>query len=184
MDKTSETHATSLPARFVKLWVDLLRELAPKVLFFFFSFLLIFTLFKMLVIQSSVEFSAFAKAAVGALVLGKVVALLDWAESGYRFENYRRVAVILAKTIVYALVVLTFVTGERILEAFRRERSFSAAIDFMIENASFHRSFGLVLLISTVVGVYLTMQEIDKAVGEGMLLKFLLGRPADEQRTV
>jgi len=174
----------SLPSRLAKLWIDLIRELAPKVLFFFCAFLLIFTLFKMFVVQSSIEFSAFTEAAIAALILGKVVALLDWAESGYRFEHYRRIAVILGKTIVYALVVLVFVTGERILEAFRKDRSFSAAIDFIIENASFHRSFGLVLLISTVVGVYLTMQEIDKAMGEGSLLKLLLGRPDDEQRTV
>jgi hypothetical protein len=74
--------------------LGLMREMAPVVLFFFIAFLLIFVMFKLFVSQYEIEFSAFTKAAIAALILGKVVPLLDWAQSGYRFDNHRRAAVI------------------------------------------------------------------------------------------
>ncbi|MGO9830897.1 MAG: hypothetical protein ACLPJH_12225 [Myxococcaceae bacterium] len=60
----------------------LFREMAPKVLFFFVAFMILFVLVKLFVAQCSVTYGAFIKAAVGALILGKVVPLLDWAQSG------------------------------------------------------------------------------------------------------
>jgi hypothetical protein len=169
------------PAVIERLPTELFRELAPKVLFFFTAFMLIFLLFKLFVAQYSIEFSAFTKAAVAALVLGKVIPLLDWADSGYRFARRRRITVILGKTLVYAMVVIALWTGERIFEASRKAGTFRGGLDFVIANANVHRFFGLVLLISLVVGTYLTMQEIDRAMGEGALLRLLFERPVDEQ---
>lgn len=152
--------------------------MAPKVLFFFVAFGVLFLMFRLLVAQYSIEFPVFAKAAVAALILGKVIPLLDWAQSGYRFAAHRRVVVIAGKTFVYAVVVIVLGIGDRILKVARTEGSFSGAIDSLIANANVDRFLGLVLLISIVVGTYLTIQEIDRALGEGTLLRLLFERPA------
>ncbi len=156
---------------------ELIKEVAPKVLFFFCAFGLLFLLFKLFVAQYAIEFSVFAKAAAAALILGKVIPLLDWVESGYRFSNYRRIVVILVKTFTYATAVILLGIGERILEAFRKQGSFSAAISFLFANANIDHFLGLVLMISIVVGVYLTLQEIERAMGEGALFRLLFERP-------
>ena len=165
------------PATTARLATSLFRELAPKVLFFFVSFMLIFLLFKLFVSQYSIEFSAFTKAAVAALILGKVVPVVDWAESGYRFDGHRRIVVVAAKTLSYALVVMVLGIGERIVEASRKQASLRAGIQFLIANADGHRFLGLVLLVSLVVGAYLTMQEIERAMGEGALFRLFFERP-------
>jgi len=169
------------PAATGKLLTELFREMAPKVLFFFGAFGVLFLLFKLFVAQYSIEYSAFAKAAVAALILGKVVPILDWAQSGYRFENHRRIVVIAGKTLLYALVVIVLGTGERMLEAFRKQGSLGAALKFMIANVNMQRFLGLVLLISLTVGIYLTIQEIDRALGEGTLSRLLLERPENKR---
>ena len=51
--------------------IDLVREMVPVVLFFFVAFFLIFFIFKLLSPKYSIDFSAFTKAAVAALILGK-----------------------------------------------------------------------------------------------------------------
>jgi len=170
------------PAATGKLAADLIREMAPKVLFFFCAFGLIFLLFKLFVAQYSIEYSAFARAAVAALILGKVIPVLDWAQSGYRFESYRRIGVIACKTFVYAVVVIILGTGERLLEASRHEGSLNAAISWMIANSNLQRFLGLVLLISLVLGIYLTLQEIDGAMGKGALFRLLFERPGFRKR--
>ncbi len=76
----------------------LVRELAPVVLFFFIAFLLIFLVFKFFAAKYSIEFSAVSKAALAALILGKVIPTLEWAQSRYRFNTHRRAVVILCKT--------------------------------------------------------------------------------------
>lgn len=116
------------------------------------------------------------------MILGKVVPLLDWAQSGYRFVEHRRIVVIGGKTFVYALIVIVLGTGERISKAFRTQGSLSAAVNFIIANANMQRFLGLVLLISLVVGTYLTLQEIDRAMGEGALLRLLFERPVDTRK--
>ena len=59
--------------------IDLVREMVPVVLFFFVAFFLIFFIFKLLSPKYSIDFSAFTKAAVAALILGKVALLLNMA---------------------------------------------------------------------------------------------------------
>jgi hypothetical protein len=169
------------PGATARLATELFREMAPKILFFFSAFMMIFLMFKLFVAQYSIEFSAFTKAAVAALILGKVIPVLDWAQSGYRFGTHRRIVVVAGKTLVYALVVIVLGIGERILDASRKEGTFRGGIDFVIVNANAHRFLGLVLLISLVVGTYLTMQEIDRAMGEGALLRLFFERPVEEK---
>jgi hypothetical protein len=157
---------------------DLFREIAPKVLFFFVAFLLIFLLFKLFVAQYSVQYAAFTRAAVAALVLGKVIPLLDWVGARYSFWKPRRIVSIVVRTLVYALVVILLGTGERLFRAFRHEGSLRAALEQVASTADVHHFLGLVLLLSLVVGAYLTAQEIDRAIGRGGLMRLLLERPA------
>jgi hypothetical protein len=58
-----------------------------------------------------------------------------------------------------------------------------AAIHFMVANANIQRFLGLVLVISLVVGVYLTLQEIDRAMGEGALFRLLFKIAPDKPRS-
>jgi hypothetical protein len=163
--------------------IGLIREMAPIVLFFFVAFLLIFLMFKLFVSQYAIEFSAFTKAAIGAMIIGKVIALLDWTESGYKADKtHRRIVVVAGKTLVYALVVIVLGIGERIFDAYRKAGSLGEAISRLIANSNIDRFMGLVLLISLVVFVYLVMQEIEGAMGKGALFKLFFEAPLDKSR--
>jgi len=156
--------------------------MAPVILFFFIAFSLIFVMFKLFVSQYEIEFSAFTKAAIAALILGKVIPLLDWAESGYRFDGHRRIVVVAFKTILYALVVIVLGIGEKIFTAYRKAGSLGEAVSNLMANANFDRFIGLVLLISLVVFVYLVMQEIERAMGKGMLFRLFFEPALDNSR--
>ncbi len=162
--------------------LGLIREMAPVVLFFFTAFLLIFVMFKLFVSQYEIEFSAFTKAAIAALILGKVVPLLDWAQSGYRFDNHRRAVVIVCKTFVYGLVVIVLGIGEKVFHSVREAGSLRDGISRVVANANLDRFLGLVLLISLTVGTFLVMQEISGAMGKGALFRLFFEPPLDQPR--
>jgi len=159
------------------------REMAPVVLFFFIAFMLIFLLFKLFVSQYSIEFPAFSKAAVAALILGKVIPLLDWAQSGYRFDTHRRAVVIVGKTFIYGLVVIILGIGERIVHSIREAGNIQDGISRVVANANIDRFLGLVLLVSLIVGSYLIMQEISRAMGKGALFRLFFKPPLEDNRT-
>lgn len=183
MSLSIQDRMRSVPSSAGRLAMELFREIAPKILFFFVAFGLLFLLFKLFVAQYTIEYSAFAKAAIAALILGKVIPLLDWAESGYRFETHRRVVVIAGKTMVYAAAVIVLGIGERLFEAFRKEGSLSAAVNSVAANANINRFLGLVLLISLVIAIYLATQAIDDAMGKGALFKLFFERPLSTNRS-
>lgn len=173
MNASFQDRLRNAPGAMRRFVTDLVREMAAKVLFFFVAFMLIFLLFKLFVAQYSIEFSAFTTAAAAALVLGKLVSLLEWAQSRSTFATYRPIAVIAGKTLIYALVVILFRVGEQFLGFFRRERSMSAAFGSLIAGADAHRFLALLLLVTIVLGSYLTTQEIDRAIGRGKLFRIL-----------
>jgi hypothetical protein len=162
--------------------LSLIREMAPVVLFFFVAFLLIFVMFKLFVSQYEIEFSAFTKAAIAALILGKVVPFLDWAQSGYRFDTHRRAVVIACKTFIYGLVVIVLGIGENIFHDVRQAGSLGEGINRVVANANLNRFLGLVLLISLTVGSFLVMQEISRAMGKGALFRLFFEPPLRNSR--
>lgn len=158
-------------------------EILPAVLFFFIALMVILALLKLFISQYSIEFYAFSRAAVGALIMGKVVLLMDWAESGRRASTYPRIAVIACKTFIYGFAVIALGMGERLFHSYRRTGDFRDAARMVIANANLDRFLGCVLLISLVVSAYLTMEEINRAMGKGALftLFFKPPRPTPEK---
>lgn len=160
---------------------NLIREMAPAVIFFFAALMIIFAIFKLFAEQYAIEFSAFSKAAIGALILGKVALLLDWAESGHKFKSHRLAVVVAAKTLTFATVVIALRIGEEIFHSARKTGGLGAGVKFVIANRNMDRFFGLLLLISLVVSVYLIMEEISRAMGKGALTRLFFAPPAANQ---
>jgi len=159
--------------------IGLFDELWPPALFFFIAFLLMALMFKLLVAKYAVvEFSAFAKAAVLALIIAKAIALVDWAESGYAPDfTHRRIVVVTVKTLVYGLFVIVLGIGEKIFEAYRESGTLGNAVAKLIADANVDHFLGMVLVISVVVFFYLAIQEIEQAMGRGALFRLFFKRP-------
>ena len=168
-----------MSAAVANAFTALVREMAPVVLFFFIAFGLIGLLYKLFVAQYAIEFSAFSKAAIAALIMGKVVLLLDWAETGHRLSRYPRAVVITVKTIIYGLVVIAVGLGERIHHSVHEAGSFHAGISTFIADANVDRFFGLVLLVCLIVGFYLVVQEVSRAMGKRALFKLFFAPPLE-----
>ena len=175
-----EQRLASAPAAIGRRLIHLIRELAPSVAFFFVALMLLMLLLKLFVSQYSIEFYAFSRAAIGALILGKVVLVVDWMEGERRFNSYPLALVIAGKTVLYGFAVIIFGTAERIFHACRTTGSLRDGLAIVIANANLDRFLGLVLLISLILCAYLTMQEINRAMGAGALFRLFFERPGNQ----
>ena len=104
-------------------------------LFFFIALMVIPAMVKLFISQYSIEFYVFSKAAIGALILGEVILLMDWAESKRHASGYPRAVVIAFKTFIYALAVITLGIGERIIHSYRQAGDLRDAVRIIIANA-------------------------------------------------
>ena len=169
MNHTFQQRLSNGSAAAARWATDEFFKILPTTLFFFIALMLILLLLKLFISQYSIEFYGFSRAAVGALILAKVVVLMDWAGSGRIASPYPRAVAIACKTVIYGLAVLVLGYGERIFHGYRQTGDLGDAINIVIANANLDRFFGFVLLISLVVSAYLAMQEISSAMGKGAL---------------
>jgi hypothetical protein len=94
MPDTLQERLTAVPLTVGRRLTGLFWEMAPPVLFFFIALMLIFAVVKLLALQYSIRFYAFARAAIGALILGKVVLLMEMAEQKRKASRYPRAIVV------------------------------------------------------------------------------------------
>jgi hypothetical protein len=178
MNRTFQQRLMTGPVTVGRWLIREFLEILPAVLFFFVALIVILVLLKLFVSQYSIEFYAFSKAAVGALILGKVVLVMDWAESGRRVSTQPRAVVIACKTFIYAVAVIILGIGERIIHSARKAGNLRDGVKLVIANANLDRFLGCVLLISLIVSAYLVMEEIGRAMGKGALHRIFFERPA------
>jgi hypothetical protein len=158
------------------------RKFAAVVLFFFIGFMLIFVLLKLFILQYSIEFYAFSKAAIGALILGKVVLVMDKLKFGRGFDSYPRAVAVVYKTFVYGLAVIAVGIADRLIHACRQAGNLREALHVVIARTNLNHFLAVVLLISLIICAYFVMLEINRAMGEGALFRLFFRRPSDNPK--
>jgi fumarate reductase subunit D len=132
---------------------------------------------KLLALQYSIRFYAFARAAIGALVLGKIILLMEMAERKRGESRFPRAIVVAFKTVIYALAVFLFEFGERVARAWYDKVSLQGGLAMVKANAHLDHFLALLILICMVIAMYLAMEEISHAMGEGALTRLFFKRP-------
>jgi fumarate reductase subunit D len=168
---------TAVPLSVGRRLTGLLREMLPPVSFFFIALMLIFAVVKLLALQYSIHFYAFARAAIGALILGKVVLLMELAEPKHNASRYPRAIVVAFKTVIYAMAVVVFEFGERIVRAWHESGSLRAGLATVRASAHLDRFLALLILGCMIIAMYLALEEISHAMGDGALMRLFFKRP-------
>jgi fumarate reductase subunit D len=176
MASTAPHKIGALPVAAARGIGGLVREMLPPVSFFFIALTLMFTVLKLLALQYEIHFYAFARAAIGALVLGKIVLLMEMAGRKRKASKYPRALVVAFKTVVYAAAVVGFEFGERIVRAWYGSGSLQEGLAIVKAHANLDHFLALLILGCTILAVYLAMEEISKAMGEGALKRLFFER--------
>ena len=155
----------------------LMKEMLPPVTFFFIALILIFVVVKLLALQYSIRFYAFARAAIGAVVLGKIVLLMEMAERRRAASKLPRAIVVAFRTVVYAMAVIVFEFGERIARAWYQSGSLHQGVALVKAHADLDHFLALLILGCMIIATYLALEEIGHAMGEGALTRLFFKRP-------
>jgi len=150
-------------------------------LYFLFAFGLIMLLMKLFVARYEIEISEWSKVIIGALIIGKVVVVLDNTSWGKRFHGHRGIYDILYRSAIYTAVVLVVAMLEQLFHAYGEAGSLTAAFNHMIEHRVEGKFFGNMLMIGLSFVVLNTILAFNHALGPGTVRRVLLSkRVADD----
>lgn len=146
-------------------------------LYFLFCFGVVLTLKRLLLAQYQVEVYALSTAVVGALVVGKVVVVLDKTRAGTRFEARLPLGLAaLYKTMVYALVTFVVLFLEKLFHAYRESGTLGQAVMELWAHRDRNVILGKVIIIGLAFAVYHLYAGLDRRLGEGTLRRVVMSR--------
>jgi hypothetical protein len=154
------------------------KQVGLVTLYFLVCFALVLTLKKLFLAQYSVEFYGVSAAVVAALVVGKVVVLLDHTRIGDRFDRGHALWLgALYKTVVYTGITFLVVVAEKAFHAYRESGSLGESLNHVWQHRDRTVMLATVLCVGLAFAGYNLYSSIDRRLGEGTL-KNLLSRRA------
>jgi hypothetical protein len=155
------------------------REVGLVTLYFLLCFGFILTLKKLLLAAYHIEFYALSTAVVGALIVGKIVVVLDKTRAGTRFDrSYSVGAAALYKTMMYSLCTAFVLGSEKLFHAYRESVTLSEAFMDVWMHQDRHIILAKVLCIGLAFMGYHLYAGIDRRLGEGTLKTMIFTRPS------
>jgi len=176
--KSSVTAVSRLPAplwrRAFDWWLVQVKHVLPPTIFFFFGFNLILFTRWMTLQEHGIPFNNFFAATVLALLVGKVVLVVDNMHFMRRFDGAPLIQPILFKSMIYWLCVFVF----RIAEGFFHFMHDGGAVGdfpaFLAAQFSWPRFLAIQIWLMVLFLVYVTAHELDTLFGDGELPRLFL----------
>lgn len=172
----------SLPGRFYRGWLRTVRHLLPPTLYFLVAFNLISFTTDLLVYSHWFRLSGFVLATTTALVVAKVVLVVDKVRLIDKFRGAPLIQPVLYKTFFYSLVVLIVRFLEKLAHFAFETGGFGAAFQREVETFSWHRFVAVHVWIFICFLIYVTASELNALVGDGQLRRLFLQHRSSEYR--
>lgn len=150
-------------------------EVLPPTIFFFIGFSLIVVTKALTLAEYGIQFSGFAKAIVGALLVGKVVLVADKTRFVNRFPDKPLIYNTIWKTGIYLLATVVVRYVEHLLPLISQHK------DLVLANHSLWHEinwahFGVIhIWLSGLIVVYCALRELVRAIGREKALQMFFG---------
>jgi hypothetical protein len=172
----------SLPRRALLRAAAVIRHALPPTLYFFVVFNLISFTTNLLVHSYWFHMTSFVLSTTTALVVGKVVLVVDRVRLIDKFRGAPLIQPILYKTVFYSLVVLAVRFVEKVVEFALHAQGFGDAFQHSIHDFTWHRFVAVHVWIFICFLIYVTATELNALLGEGQLARLFFHHRSSEHR--
>jgi hypothetical protein len=149
-------------------------ELLPPTIFFFIAIGLLMLTKKLVLKQYGIEFSDFAAVLIGALIVGKVVLLVDCFKFVNRYPDKPLIYNVLWKTAVYLIAASVVRIGEEVIPQLLHGGA-AATFQHLREGIVWPHFWVIHLWLGVLLFVYCALRELIRAVGKDQVLHMFFG---------
>jgi hypothetical protein len=172
----------SLPRRLFHGWLHLFQHLLPPTFYFFVAFNLIIFTTNLLTRNYWFDLGSFMLASTTALIVGKVVLVVDKVRIIDKFRGAPLIQPILYKSVFYTVVVTIVRFLERLVHFAFDSRGFDAAAQAAVLDFTWHRFVAVQVWIFVCFLIYVTASELNALVGDGQLRRLFFHHRSSEYR--
>ncbi len=172
----------SLPRRFFHGWMHVIRHMLPPTLYFFTAFNLIVFTTNLLTHDYWFNLTGFMLASTTALIVGKVVLVVEKVRIIDKFRGAPLIQPILYKTVFYGVVVTIVRYAEKSLHFIFDARGFNVAAEAALADFTWHRFVAVQIWIFVCFLLYVTASELNALVGDGQLRRLFFHHRSSEYR--
>ncbi len=144
-------------------------------IFFFVAFNVITYTKKLMLEQYHIEFSGFVAAAVGALIVAKVVLIADNIPFINKYPDKPLIYNVVWKTVIYILVTFVVRFLEYLLPLWWKQRSLSIAADRLWDEIIWPHFWAIQIWLFCLFFVYVSFRELARTLGEERFLQIFFG---------
>jgi hypothetical protein len=153
------------------------KEIGLVTLYFLFCFSVVLILKKLLLESYDIEVFVLSTVIVSALVVGKVVVVLDKTRAGTRFDTNHPLAVAaLYKTLVYTAATFVVLCLEKAFHAYRESGQLWEAVLEVWAHRDRNLILAKVLCVGLAFAGYHLYAGLDRRLGEGALRRLVMTR--------
>jgi hypothetical protein len=154
-----------------------LKEVGLVTAYFLFCFGIVLTLKKLFLAEHQIEFYAVSVVVIGALVAAKVVLILDHTRLGTSFAAGQRPGLAaLYKTLIYLIVTILLLGGEKVFHAYRESGALGSALVEAWEQRDRNVIFAKAICVGVAFAGYHLFVATDGRLGEGTLWRAIWGK--------
>jgi hypothetical protein len=159
---------------FVKIKHEILAVIPPT-LFFFVAIGLLMLTKRLMLQQYGIPFSDFAAIVIGALVVGKVVLIVDHLPFVNKFPNKPLIYNVAWKTIIYVLTAFLVRIAEHLVPLVVKYGSFREAMAHLVDEVVWPHFWVIYLWLSVLLFVYCSLRELIRVIGRDQVLRLFFG---------
>jgi len=150
-------------------------ELVPPTIFFFISFCLLILTQNLISRQYGIPLTSFANAVVGALIVGKVVLIVDHFSFVNKFPQKPLAYNVVWKTLIYVLAAVAVRYVEHLIEFARK---YGGIVDGNLHlwNEMVWPKFWLIQMwLSVLFFIFCALRELMRAIGREQVIRMFFG---------
>ncbi len=151
-----------------RLWDEIIGVI-PAVVFFCLAFNLIVLTDILTTERYGIKIFNFVSATIFAVVVGKVMLMVNLVPWVNAFQNRPRIYNMLWRTALYTFASLVVRICELIIRFSLKHGSVSEAYHHLVNNFDWPRFWAVQIWLATLFLVFAALQEINRALGEGRL---------------
>ena len=163
-----------------------LLEVVPPMIFFFVAFNVITYTKKLMLEQYDIQFSGLVTAAVGALIVAKVVLIADRIPFINKYPDKPLIYNVVWKTVIYILVTFIVRFLEFLIPLWWKFRDLSLGFDHLLAETIWPHFWAIQIWLFCLFFVYVSFRELARTLGEEKFFQMFLGiqrstRPAQPE---
>lgn len=150
-------------------------EVLPAVLFFLTAFILMHWIETLFVEGSGVRMESLVKAAIGALIVGKVLLVVDLLPVVNAFRDRPLILDTLWKTLLYTTAAFLFRVGEELLPLAVETGSLASGSERYLAQVHWPRFWAIHLFLTMMLFIFVAAREFVVAVGTERARRMFFG---------